>query len=317
MLKILFVELNIKNHFFTLLTVPFIAIGFATCNMVAESKKRSVDSQMNSPQTLEVNGSSTPQIVEKRTVSFLGVKFQYNSSLADDVSGKVIDEYIPDDQTGRPDGFEPKHLTFQFKGPNARKYTQPEISVYPISEYKRTVRNSGEYAKRVENKFQFLRTVLTDKPSVIKGEYPFITYVDATQVIHAHKSYFSFKNGSGIAYLTQFNHGGPYLINNEQLLYVFQGMTTDGKYLISATFPISAPFLPNESDVTTYKGYTLPNGFYDLPNHADNERRYSEYLLSVQSELEATPDGVFVPNLTILEEVFTSMEIGPDVFKNK
>ena len=53
----------------------------------------------------------------------------------------------------------------------------------------------------------------------------------------------SFKNGHGVRYLTQvLTDFGP--ISNEGLFYYFQGITADGQYFLSASFPVNAEFLP-------------------------------------------------------------------------
>lgn len=257
---------------------------------------------------------SLPNMSDDKILRYKGINIHYDSSLADLVLAEEIRAYKPKDPEFLPNTFEPKHIVFRFQGAYSRKYDQPEIKIYSVKDYKALAATTGNYAKEFCEKFEFLKTVLLTKPSEINGEYPFIPWLNAAQVIHCHKTYISFKNGNGIAYVTQFNHSDPYLINNEQLLYVFQGLTSDNRYFISATFPIRVSFLPDDRTATNYKEYTQPDDFYNRASLSQHQDEYHRYLLQVERELEETPSQDFQPSLVILNEMFSSLEIPSDLF---
>ena len=48
--------------------------------------------------------------------------------------------------------------------------------------------------------------------------------------MHSQVQYLDFKNGTGVRYLTQFDQG-ILPINNYELVYTYQGLTSDGKIL--------------------------------------------------------------------------------------
>ena len=66
--------------------------------------------------------------------------------------------------------------------------------------------------------------------------------------MHTQVKYLDMKSGKGVRYLTQFNQGiSP--INNSELIYTFQGLTSDGKYYIAAVLPVTHPELPAGTDL--------------------------------------------------------------------
>lgn len=82
------------------------------------------------------------------------------------------------------------------------------------------------------------------------GEYlPFLPLFNAHQVMHTSLQYLDFKNGTGLRYLTWFSQG-IMPINNYELIYTNQGLTSDGKYYVAAVLPVTHPNLPSDGKVT-------------------------------------------------------------------
>jgi hypothetical protein len=127
----------------------------------------------------------------------------------------------------------------------------------------------------------------------------------ARQAFRARVNYVPFKNGRGIMFLSQYNIETS-LINNQGLAYVFQGVTDDGTHVVSAVFPVAAPFLPKDFDVETVEEYKLPKDFYTLPNES---KVYQSYLRTVVPKLEALPPDKYVPELRLLEELVRSLSV--------
>ncbi len=55
---------------------------------------------------------------------------------------------------------------------------------------------------------------------------PFLPLFNAAQVMHSHVRYLDFKTGQGLRYLTMFSQG-IVPINNNELIYTYQGLTSD------------------------------------------------------------------------------------------
>lgn len=137
---------------------------------------------------------------------------------------------------------------------------------------------------------------------------PFLPFgTDAAQSFLARVKYIDFKNGKGVFYLTQFDTE-PSLVNNQGLLYTFQGLTGDGLYYVSARFPVRVPFLPPSYDSKEFRDSTLPSYFYGADIES-KEQRYRTYLTNITRELEEMPPDKFDPTLSLLEEAIRTLRV--------
>jgi hypothetical protein len=125
-------------------------------------------------------------------------------------------------------------------------------------------------------------------------QMPFLPLYNESQVMHSNLQSLDFKNGHGLRYLTQFDQA-PMPINNHQLIYTYQGLTSDGKYYVAAVLPVNHPSLPADEKVT---GKEAPEFTSDFP----------KYLANVTATLNAQAD-TFTPDLTKLDAMFSSLEV--------
>lgn len=246
---------------------------------------------------------------EKR-ISFEGVSFTYDSNLFNEVKPGIADASPLQDASDKPDDVAPKHINFRFKGDYAKTHKQaffnPKVAVYPLDEYKQAFSVSKDYAGNLDKEVDKLKALLAQQPDTRKGEIPYIPFIDASQAFRAHVKRADFQNGKGIVFLTQYNIE-PTLINNQQLTYIFQGITEDGKYYVLATFPASASILSDNNAAKNHLGYTLPE-FFDK-NAEANQKAYDAYIAKVSGELEKLPPDKFNPDLTLFEKLVRSIRI--------
>ncbi len=128
---------------------------------------------------------------------------------------------------------------------------------------------------------------------------PFLPIFAAAQEFHAQYKVVSFARGSGIRYLTQYaQFYDP--INNHDMFYTFQGLTSDGKYWIAAILPISNPILPANGD-------NPPNG----QSWEEFGNGFDAYIADIISQLNAQNSGSFSPSLAKLDEMVSSISIQP------
>jgi hypothetical protein len=303
---------NLHNKLYIFLFVVCSGSIFLSCENFADSKSISSQEDVSNKQRLKEQS-------KEKQFSYSGVSFWYDQSLAGEIAVKDTAGMSPCDPNFRPDACEPMNLSLQFAGHYADQHSDssfhPEIIVYPIAEYIKLFQGSEDYSDVLDEKFQNLKTTISKQPSVIKGEYPFIPFVDATQILHSHLSYLSFKDGKGIGFVTQFNSSDPILVNNKNIVYVFQGITSNGKYLISATFPLKSSLLPDGQHVESHKGYIIPENFFKRENLSLNEENYKNYILSVEQELNSATDEQFTPNLAEIKKMLSSIEIKPEILE--
>lgn len=161
-----------------------------------------------------------------------------------------------------------------------------QIFIYPVAELAAANEGAGKIAAD-------LQTLLQNQQ--VGKNLPFLPVYNAAQVMHAQVSFLNFKNGNGVRYLTQFDQA--FLpINNHELLYTFQGLTSDGKYYVAAVLPVNLASLPANETVT---GQEPPEFSSDFP----------KYLENVVNTLDQQPANTFTPDLSQLDALIQSIEI--------
>lgn len=94
--------------------------------------------------------------------------------------------------------------------------------------------------------------------------------------------------GSGIAYMTIFTQDGGNHANNDELQYIFQGLTKDGQYYIAADFRITHPKLDR----------------WKAPDNRD----YTED----EKLLNSLKEDSFTPRIGDIMKWLASLKIGPE-----
>ncbi|MEM8862136.1 MAG: hypothetical protein AAGD96_27765, partial [Chloroflexota bacterium] len=123
-----------------------------------------------------------------------------------------------------------------------------------------------------------------------QSSLPFLPVSPSSQALHALPKYQPFKSGLGIRYIAWY----PAAQEIEQpieLLYVWQGITTDGRGLISAAFPIQVENIPESSE--------------DLLAEPASFSEWSTLL--AESISEASPDA-FTPPLAEIDSLINSIQ---------
>jgi hypothetical protein len=85
-------------------------------------------------------------------------------------------------------------------------------------------------------------------------------------------------------------------INNYELIYTYQGLTTDGKYYVAAVLPVTHPSLPADGNVTGNEP-------------AEFNSDFPAYLVNVVDTLNPQAANSFTPDLTQLDAMMSSLEI--------
>jgi hypothetical protein len=269
----------------------------------------------------------------KRTAAHGGVSLAYDTALASAVRGEVA----AGGQCGKPGDVLPAHLAFTLEGypkPHPAPFMRPpEIQVFPVAAYRRAlaacekemarniIRSSAplSYVSDFDAHVRTLRALGADRPSprrldawlrrrrvreYLKRRMPFLPMYDVSEALRAKVAYFDFGGGQGVRFVTQYDMEDT-LVSNQALAYVFQGITDDGAYYVSAAFPIAAPFLPAEysEEEARRRGLESPA----MPGAA--LRRYRKYLAENARLLEALAPGKYRPGLGLLDDLVRSLAV--------
>jgi hypothetical protein len=170
--------------------------------------------------------------------------------------------------------------------PISNHLMKPQIFIYPLKDLGKVNEGAGTIVAALQ--------ALLKSPKEIPN-MPFLPLFNASQVMHVHVQYLDFKNGKGVRFLTQFDQA-PLPINNYELIYTYQGLTSDGKYYVAAVLPVNHPSLPADGKVTGKEPSEFASAF-------------PTYLANVVKTLNPQAANTFTPDLTQLDAMMSSLEI--------
>jgi hypothetical protein len=264
------------KKFFTLIFVLNLILVLAGCSKTP-------------PASQEMPVISVPPTHSNPAFSFASVSFELDPAIANGASGEVVPE-----QNGAEGaaywGINPEFTKITFSSyPVTDSNYRPIIAVYPVEAYRKLSPPSSQMIDE-------LNQSLAQKP-MDDAKLPALPLHNAVQVFHSNEKYFPFKNGNGVRFLAMYSQGIVPL-NNQDLFYTYQGLTSDQKYLVSVVMPVTYPTLPEKwdtlSDADRLKMVQDPQYFKDLSNN-----------------LSAQPDGSFIPDLAKLDALVQSIQLEP------
>jgi hypothetical protein len=133
---------------------------------------------------------------------------------------------------------------------------------------------------------------------------PFVPFFNAAQAFAADTKVIPFQNGKGVRELTEYAQY-PAPVNNNELIYQYEGLTGDGKYYVIAILPVTAPGLPADAKPDA----AVPAGGVPLPDLNSANPDFPGYYGQVQHNLESLQPGAFTPSLDQLDALIDSMSI--------
>lgn len=236
----------------------------------------------------ESTATTAPAQPAANRFTYEGVSFDLDPAIATGANGQIVTE-----KQGSTDGpywdANPRYPNIILRGyPITQSAFQPIIAVYPVEDFRRLSPPAAQIIDQLQN-------LLAQKPAD-QERIPLLPVWNAAQVFHSNMQYVNFQNGSGVRYLTLYAQY-PAPINNKDLFYTFQGLTSDGRYYISAILPINQSSLPASAEAVS---------------QADKEAqaKNSTYYPNIASTLSAQPTNGFTPDLSKLDALITSLSIG-------
>jgi hypothetical protein len=192
----------------------------------------------------------------------------------------------------------PTYNKYTIQGyPLSKTFHTQTIYVYPVDEY-------IQVSQDIASLFDKLKTIINSPEQPLPENLPFLPTFNAAQMFYSNEQALKFQNGAGIRYLTQYGQA-PYPVNNNGLFYTFQGLTSDGKYYVSAILPINAAFLSADGNPDT----PLPAD--GVPFDWENLENINQHFELVKQKLNATDPNAFTPSLTNLDALIQSITISP------
>jgi hypothetical protein len=236
-----------------LLILISVLVGLTSCTR--RSAIATAVAQTENPGNTKVSSST------KTNVSFKGVIFTFDPSLAADVRA----ETIPAKVDGKPADIHPEHSGFTFIAYPRLPGLPPnetQLRIFPLNKFREALTTAGdELSKSFQNpkdrenwgnyldeEVRILKSLLAKKPQQAslgrflakargeqgcRGAMPFLPLWEGCQAFVARTRFVKFGNGEGVFFLTQWDRETSQ-VTNEWLEYAFQGITYDGRYYVDA-----------------------------------------------------------------------------------
>ncbi len=280
--------MNLKMKLFILLSLSLL---LAACTTTGGSPVES---------SAEVANEPTPTHIPVTAVHFEhnGLSFNYEPDLLGEAQFQEIPASSNQGMFEQPSpvhtwiGFVPSGMQRDISNHWMLAW-EPSITVYNLPDFG-SFAQGDQFARERVTQFQALAG---ERPSTIKEQIPVIIPINAGQIIRAQVKWLDFGNGVGVRFVTQYDQAAN-PINNEGLVYIFQGITTDGLHGVTAVFPLDAVGLP-DSPAMSEPEYT------DFIEHID------EAMTAVTQLLNSAPDEDFTPSLSQLDAMIQSITVEP------
>lgn len=232
-------------------------------------------------------------------VSFGNASFVIPTGLASGAASETVAAL--DAQSGGPWEAAPAFTRFTLQGyPLQNEFFEPQIMVYPTQAYASV--NDGASLS-----VQRLQSILGNPSGPLSNDLlPRLPYANAEQVIGAQPKVLSFGGGQGVRVLAEYAQGFI-SIDNHDLFYHFEGLTSDGKYYIVAVLPVNASFLAATGDPAA----SVPPGGIPFPSDIGDGTPVKTYLQAMTDKLNGTAGDAFQPTLTLLDALIQSLQVTP------
>jgi hypothetical protein len=189
----------------------------------------------------------------------------------------------------------PEYVRFVFNAGDENARYRSWLTVFPIVTY-------GKLNPYRADEIHAFQKMLEERPPLqARQPLPFLTIgLGAAQVLTAEPDYLDFEHLHGLRYVAAYAQN-IIPIRRDTLTYVFQGITTDGKYYVSFSLPLSVSTLPETVDT---------NAFYEQYG-GEEGADYGAYLDSVISTLVTSEPEAFSPPLETLDAMMALLQIDP------
>ncbi len=245
------------------------------------------------PTTPEPTPTAAPALVstpggESLTVTLGDIQFTLDNALASAVTASTIEAVMPAEDVPFF-GVHPAYTEFQLADyAEARQGVTPTISIYPLAEFETMLPDVIPQAAEA------LESWISNCPDMPDGTLPHLAPVNAPQIFAANLLCLDFESGQGLRYLTVFRQDvSP--ITQQDLLYVYQGISDDRQYYISALIPVLNSDLPETIDAEDINDAFVEN--------------YTTYLNQAAESLTVLDSSAFSPDLSLLDAMIASITI--------
>lgn len=232
---------------------------------------------------------STPIDDNRLYITYADIQFSLSTDLATDVTVQTVEAVEPAEDVPFF-GVHPAYTEFTLNNFAVdRQGVAATISVYPLAEFETMLPDVIPDAAEALNNWIEVCPEIPDPQNL-----PHLAPVNASQVFAANLFCLDFASGDGLRYLTAFRQDvAPF--TNQDLLYIYQGISADGQFYVSITAPVTTETLPDMPEDTTIDDDFVEN--------------YNTYLNETIDDLTVLDSTEFTPDLSLLDNLVASFTI--------
>ena len=196
--------------------------------------------------------SATSPASNGTETSYMGTSFTIPFGLANGTQNEIVPQTSPNE----PMLVWPTYTKIVLQGyPLQDTLYKPQILIFPADEYQKMSADPAASQGDATTTISTLQYILSTQKFIFQDPLPMLPDQHAYQLLYAQETILSFKNGSGIRYITSYSQAA-YADIGANLIYTFQGITPDGKYYVSVMMPIELAGLdPAPTNAEQYPSY--------------------------------------------------------------
>jgi hypothetical protein len=230
------------------------------------------------------------------SIDTMGLPYSWQANL---VEATAYDESQPPGPMGLPEHLQ---VNFGVTDPGTVQFGDPIIYIIPTEAYRELWDEAGNSV--ASDRLAMLEELLADRPDLATARLPVLPF-EAYRVmgagnlaITAQKEYLDMPWGSGVRFVAAPLQGIDVILNRN-VVYIEQGLTDDGAFLVSFIYPpVATAALPNDVSEVSEEEFQQVNSDWATYNQE------KEGLLNSLSASDWEPD------LTTLDEVIGSLQFG-------
>jgi hypothetical protein len=239
------------------------------------------------PPTEEAPTSPTPEPEgEQKTCAELP---DFQLCVPRELASALVVSTIPDNNSEESPYWDrlPEHYVIDLQGfPLTGTFLKPRIYIIPAAD----VFLYTEGALMTGNQLMEMMESRESHPDSL----PFIPLINAGSLFTARVQYVENDQFHGVEGITQLAQDFG-VINNQSLIYTFQGITNDERYWIGIILPVTQNSLPPDSS-------TNPLGSIEALME-----QFESYTSEIEQTLDAAPADSFMPDYLTIQDVVNSI----------
>ena len=233
------------------------------------------------------------------SVLFDGMGFTFDQSIGSSVNVTQVPGESPEPTAfGAPDS---PHLTFSVYGPRAEFAKMPRVGGTGTAVHFFPVADQAPYKDALDelDRLQAILAARPDPAGLATGgdALPYMPpVVDAAQMLRARVSYVDLPGLQGISYLTAYGQDA-YPFTSDRFQYVFEGLSTDGRWYVAAIFDVTTDLFPKKVSAK------------DANRIVATRKAYERYEAESRATLEGAAQDAFAPTLDAADALIASIVI--------